>query len=102
MSISQALIAIFLMALVTYIPRVLPITIFQKKIESPFIQSFLKYVPYAVLSALTIPDIIYSTNNYITAGIGTAVALTLAYFKKNLVIVASGAILSVYAASFFF
>ncbi len=101
MSTSHALIAIFLMALVTYLPRMLPITIFQKKIESPFVQSFLKYVPYAVLSALTIPDIIYSTNSYATASVGIVVACILAYFERNLVIVASGAILSVYITSLF-
>lgn len=101
MTTSHALLAILLMALVTYLPRVLPITIFQKKIESPFVQSFLKYVPYAVLTALTIPDIIYSTNSYMTAGIGTFVACVLAYFERNLVVVASGAILSVYIASLF-
>ena len=100
MSTSYILTAIILMAIVTYIPRMLPVTIFQKKIKSTFIQSFLKYVPYAVLSALTIPDIIYSTNNNYTAIVGTAVACILAYFERNLVIVASGAIIAVYLTSF--
>lgn len=102
MSTTYTLTAIFLMALVTYIPRMLPVTIFQKKIKSTFVQSFLKYVPYAVLSALTIPDILYSTGSFSTAGVGLVAALILSYLEKNLVIVASGAILAVYAASLFF
>ncbi len=91
-----AFIAVLLMALVTYLPRVLPIAVFRKEIKSTFIKSFLQYVPYAVLGALTFPDIINSTNNYITAVCGTAVALILAYREKSLFIVALGAILTVY------
>lgn len=101
MSTSYAVAAILIMALVTYLPRMLPITIFQKKIHSKFVQSFLHYVPYAVLSALTIPDILYATNNYSTACVGFAVACILSYFEKNLVVVASGAILSVYLCGLF-
>ncbi len=94
--------AVLLMALVTYLPRMLPVAIFRKKIKSRFIQSFLHYVPFAVLSALTIPDIFNSTGNYATAICGTLVAIVLAYFEKNLVMVASGAILIVFLAGFVF
>ena len=97
-----ALYGVLLMALVTYLPRMLPVAIFRKKIQSRFIQSFLHYVPYAVLSALTIPEIFSSTGNYATAACGTVVAIVLAYFERNLVIVASGAILTVYLAGFIF
>ena len=92
----NAFIAVLLMALVTYLPRMLPIAIFRKKIKSKFIQSFLKYVPFAVLAALTIPDIFYSTNSFFTASLGTLVALVLAYFEQNLVVVSLGAIITVY------
>lgn len=91
-------IAVLLMALVTYLPRVLPLVLFRKEIKSTFIKSFLKYVPYAVLGALTFPDIIYSTGNYKTAIIGTMVALFLAFREKSLVIVAVGAIIAVYVS----
>ena len=97
-----ALYGVLLMAIVTYLPRMLPIAIFRKKIKSQFIQSFLYYVPYAVLSALTIPEIFSSTGNYATAVCGTIVAAVLAYFEKNLVVVASGAILAVYLSGFIF
>lgn len=76
------------MAGVTYLIRMLPFTLVRTKIKSRYFRSFLYYVPYAVLSAMTFPSIFYSTGNYITAVAGTAVALTLAYFKKPLIVVA--------------
>ena len=102
MNIKTSLLAVLLMAIVTYLPRVLPLAIFRKEIKSKYIKSFLHYVPYAVLGALTFPDIIYSTGSLATATCGTVVALVLAYFEKGLVIVALGAILTVYAAGFVF
>ncbi|MDD3173298.1 MAG: AzlD domain-containing protein [Herbinix sp.] len=100
MNIKVAFLAILLMALITYIPRVLPLAIFRKEIKSKYIKSFLQYVPYAVLGSLTFPDILYSTGALTTAVCGTVVALILAYFEKGLVIVALGAIITVYAAGF--
>ena len=82
---------IFLMAAVTYLIRVIPFTVFRKKIRSRFVLSFLHYVPFAVLSAMTIPTIFYSTGNLITALAGTAVALGLAYGELPLVVVALSA-----------
>ena len=46
---------IAVMALVTYLIRMLPLVIFHKKIENRFIRSFLYYIPYAVLAAMTFP-----------------------------------------------
>lgn len=93
--------AVILMAIVTYIPRVLPIVVFRKEIKSKYIKSFLQYVPFAVLGALTFPDIFYSTGNIATSICGTIVALFLAYREKSLVVVAIGAILTVYITSLF-
>ncbi len=84
------------MALVTYIPRVLPVTVFRKKIRSPFWRSFLDYTPYAVLGALTFPEIFASTGHYISAAAGTITAIALGYFRRSLVIVAVAAIAVVY------
>lgn len=102
MNLNYALIAIVLMALVTYLPRVLPIVVFRKEIKSTRVKSFLRYVPYAVLGALTFPDILYSTGTIATAVCGTIVALFLAYKEKSLVVVAIGAILTVYITGFIF
>lgn len=96
MKIENAFLAVLIMALVTYVPRALPIVVFRKEIKSTFIKSFLQYVPYAVLGALTFPDIFSSTGNPITAVCGTLMALWLAYCEKSLVVVAIGAILTVY------
>lgn len=82
---------IFLMAAVTYLIRVIPFTVFRKKIRSRFVLSFLHYVPFAVLSAMTIPTIFYSTGDPLTALAGTAVALVLAYGELPLVVVALSA-----------
>ena len=72
------------MAGVTYLIRMLPFTLFTKKIESTFIKSFLYYVPYAVLSAMTFPAILYSTGSMISAIVGCVVALILAFRNCSL------------------
>jgi len=102
MTIDKAFLAVLLMALVTYLPRVLPLAIFRKEIKSKYIKSFLQYVPFAVLGALTFPDILFSTGTLVTALCGTIVALLLAYRERSLVIVALGAILTVYLTGFLF
>ncbi len=85
------LIYIGVMAGVTYLIRMLPFTLFRKEITSPFLKSLLYYLPYAVLSAMTIPAIFYSTGDMTTAAVGTAVALVLAYCKCPLIVVALSA-----------
>ena len=64
---------ILVMAGVTYLIRMVPFTLFRGKIRSRFFRSFLHYIPYAVLSAMTIPAIFYSTNSLPTAVAGTSV-----------------------------
>lgn len=82
-------ISMVIMFLVTYIPRALPITFFRHKIKSNFIKSFLFYVPYAVLAAMTFPAIFYFINNIYIAIAGTACACILAFFKQKLIVVAA-------------
>lgn len=82
---------IAVMALVTYFIRMIPFTLFRKKIKSRFVKSLLYYVPYAVLSAMTIPAIFYSTGDMVTAIAGTVIAVILAYFNVPLIIVALSA-----------
>ncbi len=88
------LIYIVVMAMVTYLIRMIPFTMFRKQITSRFVRSLLYYLPYAVLSAMTFPAIFYSTSNIITATVGTTVALVLAYCNKPLIIVALAASLA--------
>ncbi len=96
MTTSKILISIAVMALVTYIIRVLPMAIFRKRIKNRFVQSFLAYVPYAVLSAMTFPAIFTCTQPPISAGAGCMAAIFLAYLGKSLLTVAVGASLVVY------
>ena len=79
---------ILVMAVTTYLVRALPLTLFKKPIRSRFVRSFLAYIPYAVLSAMTIPAIFTATGNVATSLAGTAVAVVLAYFGKPLIVVA--------------
>ena len=79
---------ILVMAGVTYLIRMLPFVFFRKKIKNRYVLSLLYYIPYAVLSAMTFPYILYSTNNLWTALIGTGVAITAALTKRSLLTVA--------------
>lgn len=90
------LIHVIVMAGVTYLIRMLPFVLFRKKIENNFIKSFLYYVPYAVLGAMTFPTIFSSTASVYSATAGTIVAIFLAFREKSLLTVASCACLTVY------
>ena len=93
LSMSAGHLAIYLavMALVTYLIRMIPFTLFRKEIKSTFFRSFLAYVPYAVLGAMTFPSIFFATASLPSAIAGTAVALVLAFFRRSLLTVAVGA-----------
>lgn len=73
-----------IMAGVTYIIRVLPLTLIHKEIKSTFIRSFLYYVPYVTLSVMTFPAIIEATENPIAAAIAFVTAILLAWFGRSL------------------
>ena len=89
-------ISMIIMAVVTYIPRAIPLAFFNKKIENKFIKSFLFYVPYAVLAAMTFPFVLYFISEMWIAAVGTAVALILAFFKQKLIVVAAISVLTVF------
>ncbi len=90
------------MALVTYAIRMIPFTVMRKKIKSPFIQSFLFYVPYSVLGAMIFPYIFYATGNPVTAAAGTAVAFILAFFNRSLLTVAICACVTAFVTGLIF
>ena len=79
---------IFAMALATYLIRVLPMTIFRKPIKSRFLRSFLYYVPYCCLTAMTFPAILSSTASMLSGAAALIVAVILAYRGKSLIVVA--------------
>lgn len=86
------------MAGVTYLIRMLPLTVFRREIKSVFVRSFLHYVPYAVLGAMTFPDVLYATGSLWTALAGLVVAVIVAWRGRSLLTVAIAACLSVAAA----
>ncbi len=75
------------MALTTYLIRVLPMTIFRKPIKSRFLKSFLHYVPYACLTAMTFPAILTDTNMLLSGAAALIVGVVLAYRGKSLLTV---------------
>lgn len=91
----EFLIYLAAMAGVTYLVRMIPLVFVRRRITSRFIRSFLYYAPYAVLSAMTFPAIIYATSHPISAIIGTLVALLLAFYRRSLIVVAASSALAV-------
>lgn len=79
---------LLVMAGITYLVRMLPLMLIKKEITNRFILSFLHYIPYAVLTVMTIPAIFYSTSYLVSACVGLMVALVLSYFNKSLTTVA--------------
>ena len=82
---------IFTMALTTYLIRMLPLTIFRKPIKSRFLRSFLHYVPYACLTAMTFPAILTSTATIVSGAAALIIAVVLAYRGKSLLTVSLAA-----------
>lgn len=75
---------ILVMAGVTYLIRMLPLTLIRRQIRSPFIRSFLYYVPYVTLSIMTFPAILTATSSLWSGGAALAAAVFLAYRGKSL------------------
>ncbi|MBR2259076.1 MAG: AzlD domain-containing protein [Blautia sp.] len=89
---------ILVMAGVTYLIRMFPLVLVKKEITSSWVKSFLYYVPYACLAAMTFPAILSATASVASAVVGFAVALAAAYYEKSLLQVALLACLAVFIA----
>ena len=100
MSLPKMALIILVMAGVTYVIRMIPLVFFRKKIKSKYILSVLHYIPYAVLSSMTFPYILYSTGNFYTALIGTTVGIIASLTKRSLLTVALLACVAVLVAGF--
>lgn len=91
MTISEKfIIYLAVMALVTYLVRLLPLIFTRKKIENRFIRSLLYYVPYAVLSAMTFPTILFAPDHFVSGLLALLVCVVLGFMRKGLVTVAVG------------
>ena len=96
MSTPTLLTYIAVMAIVTYAIRAIPLVFIRRDIKSVFIRSFLYYVPYAVLGAMTIPAIFFATQSIVSAAVGLIAAVILAWFDRGLLTVAVVACIAVY------
>lgn len=75
---------IFIMAAVTFLIRVLPLTLIRKKITNVTLRSFLYYVPYVTLAVMTFPAIIDATNSVWSGLAALFVGIVLAYLGVSL------------------
>ncbi len=96
LSLSRLILSIGVIALVTYLTRAVPLTLFRREIRNPYIRAFLEYIPYAVLGAMTLPDIFFSTASVLSAVAGLVMAMILAYREKSLLTVALSACVVVF------
>lgn len=97
----EVIFCILVMAVVTYIIRVLPLTIFRKEIKNPFIRSFLFYVPFVTLSVMIFPAVLDATASVWSALAGFVTAILLAYAGGSLVTVSMTACLAVFIVEMF-
>ena len=86
------------MAFVTYLVRAVPLILIKRKIENRFVLSFLHYMPYAVLSVMTVPAVFFAVEHIISAVAGVAAAFILAFHRRGLLTVAIGASAAVFLA----
>ena len=84
----------------TYLIRAIPFAVINKKIENRYIKSFLYYIPYAVLTAMTFPAILYATDYVLSAVVGFVVALVFAWKGKSLTTVAVAACVAVFLVEY--
>lgn len=85
---SKFLVYLLVAAGTTYLIRMLPLVLIKKKITNRFLVSFLYYIPYAVLSVMTIPAVFYATSSKVSALIGVMAGVLAAYFNQSLLKVA--------------
>lgn len=94
--VNSILLAILLMAGVTYLIRVLPLVLIRREIKSRAVRSFLYYVPYVTLSVMTVPAIFMATTVIWSAIAAFAVAVILSLLGQKLPVVAAAACLTVF------
>ncbi|MGE7622526.1 AzlD domain-containing protein [Viridibacillus sp. NPDC096237] len=91
------------MAIVTYVPRAIPLTFLEGKELPPIISGILQNIPYAILGAMIFPAILLIKEGDILFGlVGTVTAFAIAFAGANVIIVVIGAIaiLSIYSLFF--
>ena len=87
---------LLIMAGVTYLVRTIPFILIRKQLQNRFFRSFLSYIPYTVLAAMTIPAIFYATTSKIAAGMGLLTAILFSVLGRSLIFVATAACFAVF------
>lgn len=98
---SNVYVYILVMAFVTYLIRVLPLTIVRKEINNVYIRSFLYYVPYVTLAVMIFPAILDATASPWSALVGFIIAIVIAYYGASLFVVSLFACLAVFIVELF-
>lgn len=89
---SNTITMLAVMAITTYLIRVTPLALFHRKLENRWFKDFMFYIPFCVLAAMTFPDVIFSTPTPVSGVVATAVALVMSWHKRDLLVVAIGAV----------
>ena len=90
------LLVIVIGAIVSFVMRVIPLVFCKEKIKNKFINSFLYYVPYAVMTSITIPAIFTSTSSVISATIGALITIVLCFLGQGMLVNAVVTVIAVY------
>lgn len=98
MNNTEFFIYLLIMSGSTYLIRAVPFALMRKKIKNPFINSFLHYIPYTVLAAMTFPSALYATGNITAAAIGLLASVLVSLKTKNLTVVAVTGCVAVFFA----
>ncbi|MCY6484344.1 AzlD domain-containing protein [Clostridium aestuarii] len=99
---NRIIIMIFFIAMTTYLTRAIPLVLYKGKEPTKFVKSFLEYIPYAALSGLLFPEVLFSTGSVVTSLIGCLFAGILILKKQNMLIVVMGTIILVYMMNMYF
>lgn len=92
---------ILVMAAVTYLIRMLPLTLIRKEITNVYVKSFLYYVPFVTLAVMTFPSILEATSSQWAGMAGFLVAVSLAFFRQSLFTVSISACVVVFVVEYF-
>lgn len=92
---------LLVMAGMTFLIRVLPLTAIRRPIRSRTLRSFLYYVPYVTLAVMTFPAILHATQSTLSAALALAAGIVLAWCGAGLFPVSVLCCMVVFAAELF-
>lgn len=101
MSRETLLFVILVVAVASYLLRVLPLALLRKPIREPHVVAFIEYLPYAILTAMVLPDIFSATGETISSTVGFVFALVLALLGQSLPVVAAVAAIAAWVTQIF-